>query len=169
MKNTLLTLLSFLSILVHAQNERDNLRAQADSVANAVLKGDYVTLARYTYPNLLEEAGGKDEFILMIKDAMDKMYQQGIRILSVTIGEPSAIVKAESEIHCIVPQSIVLKVPKGKMYSDSYLLAISKNNGKQWYFIDVGDWTEEEAAAAIPNYNSDLKIPALTKPVFVND
>lgn len=97
------------------------------------------------------------------------MEQQRIRFETVVIGEPSKTVNAGEEIHCLIPQTILMKVPKGKMKSETYLLAVSKDNGDNWFFIDTVNLTMENVKTVLPNYNSDLKIPTKKQPKFIAD
>jgi hypothetical protein len=169
MRITLSIIFTLISLINYAQIETGNVKTQADSMANALLNGDYGTLIDFTYPKFVEEGGGKEKMISLTKEGIDEMNQKGISILSVSIGEPSEAVFAGNEIHCIVSQAIELKVPDGKLKSISYLLAISKDSGRKWYFIDIGSWTTEKALTILPNFNKDLKIPVTTSPVFIKD
>ncbi len=66
-----------------------------------------------------------------------------------------------------MPQTVFMKVPNGKMKQESHLLAISKDNGVYWYFIDTVKLTDENVKSVLPNFNSDLKIPAKKEAVFI--
>lgn len=135
----------------------------------ALLNDDYETLLKFTYPNVIALTGGPDKMISLIKKGKIEMQQQGITFDHVVIGKPTAVVKAGNEIHCMVPQTVFIKVPKGKMKSKSHLLAVSKNGGRHWYFIDTVNLTSENIKLVLPNYNFDLAIPPKKKPVFIAD
>ena len=107
--------------------------------------------------------------VSIIKKGKVEMEQQGISFETVTIGKPSETVKAGDEIHCLVPQTIFMKVPKGKIKSETYLLAVSKDNGSNWFFIDTVNLTLDNVKTVLPNYNADLKIPTKKQPKFIAD
>jgi hypothetical protein len=146
-----------------------DVREQADLLAKALLKDDYVTVLRFTYPKIVEMVGGSERMINLIKQGKDQMAQQGVGFDTVEIGEPSKIVTAGEEIHCLISQTIFLKVPKGRMKTESYLLAVSKDQGNHWFFIDAVNLTLDNVKSIVPNYNSDLKIPEKKQPQFIPD
>ena len=40
------------------------------------------------------------------------------------------------ELQCTLPQTIVMKVPNGKLVTKSTLIDVSKDMGRKWFFID---------------------------------
>jgi hypothetical protein len=105
-------------------------RQQANLIAKATIEGDSKTVIAYTYPKLVSMAGGKNVMASIADSAMKQLHNRGITIESVTIGSPGAFYKAGNEIHCLVPEKLVLKVSVGRAISKSYLLAISDDEGK---------------------------------------
>lgn len=158
-----------ISCFTFGQVDNKKVKEQAELTAKSLLQGDYETLLRFTYPKVIEMVGGRERMISLIKKGKVEMGQQGISFETVTIGEPSKTVKAGEEIHCLVPQTIFMKVPKGKMKSETHLLAVSKDNGNNWFFIDTVNLTMDNVKTVLPNYNSDLKIPTKKQPKFIAD
>jgi hypothetical protein len=107
--------------------------------------------------------------ISLIKRGKIEMGQQGISFHKVTIGEPSKTVTAGNEIHCLVPQTIYMKVPKGKMKSETQLIAVSRDNGTNWFFIDAVNLNKDNIKSVLPNYNFDLALRTKTLPIFIAD
>jgi len=97
------------------------------------------------------------------------MGQQGISFDKVIIGKPSKTVIAGDEIHCLVPQTVYMKVPKGKLKSETQLLAVSRDNGSNWFFIDAVSLNKDNIKRVLPNYNFDLVLPTKSEPIFVSD
>lgn len=161
--------LIFLTTLAFTQDDSKRIKEQAELTASALLQGDYETLIKFTYPKIVEMVGGKESMISLIKKGKIEMNQQGISFDEVTIGDPSNIVKAGDEIHCLVPQKIFMKVPKGKMKTGTHLLAVSKDNGNHWFFIDTVNLTMENIKNVLPNYNTELQLPIKKKPKFIAD
>ena len=105
-------LLTFLTTLTFAQVDSDVIKKQAELTAKALLNDDYETLIKFTYPKVIELVGGRDKMISLIKKGKIEMGQQGISFDKVIIGKPSKTVIAGDEIHCLVPQTVYMKVPK---------------------------------------------------------
>jgi len=162
-------ILTLLTTIVFGQVDNRVIKQQAESTANAILSDDYETLIRFTHPRVIELVGGREKMISLIKKGKVEMSQQGISFDKVIIGTPSKTVIAGDEIHCLVPQTIFMKVPKGKMKSHSHLLAISRDGGENWYFIDTVKLDKDNIKNVLPNYNFDLKLPAKKEPVFIAD
>lgn len=163
--------LTLLLLTSHSFGQVDSkkIKEQAELTAKALLQDDYETLIKFTYPKVVEMVGGRDKMISLIKKGKIEMAQQGISFETVIIGEPSKTVNAGNEIHCLIPQTIFMKVPNGKMKSETYLIAVSKDNGNHWFFIDTVNLTMNNVKSVLNNYNSELKIPAKKQPEFIAD
>ena len=162
-------LLTFLTTLTFAQVDSDVIKEQAELTAKALLNDDYETLIKFTYPKVIELVGGRDKMISLIKKGKIEMGQQGISFDKVIIGKPSKTVIAGDEIHCLVPQTVYMKVPKGKLKSETQLLAVSRDNGSNWFFIDAVSLNKDNIKRVLPNYNFDLVLPTKSEPIFVSD
>ena len=162
-------LLTFLTTLTFAQVGSDVIKKQVELTAKALLNDDYETLIKFTYPKVIELVGGRDKMISLIKKGKIEMGQQGISFDKVIIGKPSKTVIAGDEIHCLVPQTVYMKVPKGKLKSETQLLAVSRDNGSNWFFIDAVSLNKDNIKRVLPNYNFDLVLPTKSEPIFVSD
>ena len=167
----LVLLSSFLlsTVLAHSQIDPKNIKDQAMQLSIALLAGDYPTLVKHTYPEVVERMGGAEKMIALVKRGRADLEGQGIAIDTSMVGDPSATVTAGNEIHCLVPQTVVLTIPKGKVRSESYLIGISQDGGKHWYFIDTAQITMANVKDVLPNYNMDLVIPPAKSPVVTEN
>ena len=166
---TFTILLALLTTATFGQVDSNVIKEQAELTAKALLNDDYETLIRFTYPKVIELVGGRDKMISLIKNGKIEMGQQGISFQSVIIGKPSQTVIAGSEIHCLVPQTVYMKVPKGKLKSETQLLAVSRDNGSNWFFIDAVNLNRDNIKIVLPNYNFDLVLPPKNEPIFISD
>lgn len=157
MKNLFLLTFLMLSFLSKAQDSKSILKQQAEEMANAGKNYNYALVLKYTYPKILE-GFTKEEALSAITNAMENVKAQGIEIESVEIGEAGKIYNAGKELHCLVPEKIILKSKKGRFLNNSNLLAVSIDNGQNWYFVDctVG---KENIMMMFPDFNNELEIP----------
>ncbi len=170
MKVILITLLLLINGTLISQNEYENsIVEQSKIMSDAIFNGEYEVLADYTYPLIIEMMGGKDSMMRIIENAMDNMKNQGFSFSNIDIGKPSRVYEAGDELHCIMSQTIELKNSEGTLKSKSYLLGISKNDGKNWFFIDTGQLTNETVYEMFPDFNSDLIIPETEQPEFISN
>lgn len=153
---------------VIAQNSLTSvIRTEAQVLALATMNYDAETLYKYSYPKLIEMVGGKTRFLQQFKLSSDNLKSQGIVIKSVVMGEPGTIYTAGTELHALVPQETTIEQKGIEIKSKNYLLAVSSNGGKQWYFINLDSFKEESIQLLFPNFNPQLKIPAKVDPVTI--
>jgi hypothetical protein len=167
----LLRLVFVLSLLPFATFAQDTtfLKKQAKRFAEATFKNDHETIIALTYPALIEMTGGPEMMQKLIGDKIEGLRNRGITKFDGTVGSPGKFYKAGTEIHCLLPESIILKMKKGHYTGSSYLLAITPNKGKSWWFMDVGNMPADVLHKLLPNYNNNLVIPVAGKPVYFVD
>lgn len=140
------------------------LKHQAEMVAGAVVKGDYAILINHTYPKIITMSGGREKMMQMVKTGMEQMKAQGFTFSSATIGSPGKFYKAGTEIHCLVPEMVVLTSNGSRLVNHANLLAITKDGGNMWYFLDINQSTYKIIPKLFPNFNKKLVIPEPTQP-----
>jgi hypothetical protein len=144
-------------------------KKQAKRFAVATFNGDFRTVIDLTYPKLVELSGGRDTMQKLITERIETLKKQGIMTFDGSVGSPGPFYKAGSQIHCLLPETIILRMFNGRYVGRSYLLAISDNKGKSWTFLDVGKMPADVLHKLLPNYNNDLIIPPSGKPMFFAD
>lgn len=146
------------------------LKENATAMATSFLEGDYKTFVKYTYPKVVQLMGGEEKMILAVKNGIDQMGKEGFSIKAVNVGLTSQAVYAGKELHTLVFQSIIMSAPGGTLTANSYLIAVSRDGGKNWYFVDTAPLHDKNTLKAIfPQYNNQLKIPEKQSPIFVKN
>lgn len=163
-----LVLLLIIPFLSHGQ-DTTYLKQQAKRFANATFKNDYKTVIELTHPALIELTGGPEMMQKLISDKVEALRKRGVLKFDGSVGSPGKFYKAGEEIHCLLPESIVLKVANGHYTGRSYLLAITQDKGKTWRFLDVGNMPADVLQKLLPNFNSNLVIPPSGKPMYFAD
>lgn len=163
-KNTLrLLIVLLLPITLHAQDNAV-VKRQANVLAQAVISGDYKTIINHTYPKAIQMSGGKEKMITLVTEGVDQMKSQGIVFENATVGTPGKFYKAGNEIHCLVPETITIKMKSGHIVAHGNLLAISADGGKNWSFLDVNNSTRDKIKQILPNLN-----PAMVFPKYITE
>jgi hypothetical protein len=166
MSKFLLLLVTTFAFTAAAQVDKAKIKAQAEEAAQALLKADYEVLKKYTYPKVAEEYGDVDTMMKTAKSGREDLEAMGIILESVVVGEPSEVVKAGSQLHCLIPQTLVIKKPDGTITSESHLLGVSTDQGEHWYFVSISDMTLDSIKELLPDYNPELVIPDRKPVVF---
>ena len=156
MKFSFLVLFTFLYQVSFAQN---TIKADAEVMGKALVTKDYNAYISYTYPKLMKDMGGRDKMTETIKKQMDDLEKQGIKILSITYGEPSVIIKEKQELQATLPQEMQFQTADGKVKARTTIIAISQDDGKHWYFVDPGERDLETVRISLPNLSRKLVLP----------
>jgi len=167
MKLTLkISLLFILPVTAFAQDPAV-VKRQADVVGKALLNSDFKTVVAHTYPKAVSIGGGKEKLVQMMTAGINQMKAQGFAFEKVTIGQPGKFYKAGTEIHCLIPEQLIMKTARGRMAASSSLLAVSSDGGKNWSFLDMNQGTINSVKQLFPNFNSNLVIPKPAPPVML--
>jgi len=142
-------------------------KKQAVVMTKAITSNNYEIILKYTHVNVVNMFGSEQNFIKMLETGTTEMKQLGNQYESIEIGRPSKIVKAGNEIHCMIPESIHMQLKEGRMLVKSHLLAVSKDKGKNWTFVETDLLTKENITTILPNYNKELIIPKKEEPIII--
>ena len=167
-KRLIITAFLLIGAFTFAQNDHsENIKRDGNKMINFMIEKDYENLSRFTYPVIIEWMGGKEKMINLISKEMQRIEDQGVVFLELSIGEPEKLYEAGKEIHCLVPQKVILENENGKIISSSHLLAVSVDLGENWYFVDTAQLTSENVTVLFPKFNSNLQIPDKLQPEFI--
>ena len=142
------------------------IKEQAETMGQFLLKKDFGSFCKYTYPKIIGMMGGRKKMIETMDKETQKMLSEGTDFISVTLGEPSKITTIGNELQCTVPQTVEMKVPNGRLEAQSTLIAISIDKGKNWYFVDTSGKDIQTMKKILPNLSGELVIPEKTQPIF---
>ena len=140
--------------------------AQAQTMGEAFIKKDFKTLFKFTHPTIVDSLGGESKAIENLGGIIKGLEADGYAFLNVSFSPPSKIIFANGEWQCTLQQFLDLKARNGSLKANAFLIAISKDNGKNWVFIDTSNHDNEHLKQLFPNLSSDLVIPEKPKPVY---
>ncbi|HEX3009057.1 MAG TPA: hypothetical protein VHO90_15745, partial [Bacteroidales bacterium] len=125
---------------------------------------DYDRFIAYTYPKLIEIAGGKEKMLIELEKGLDKLKEQGISIDTVMFSKPNSIIEINGELQTTLVETLIMTIPQGKMASKSSLVCISTDRGATWFFVEASSKDLKEMQAMFPNLSNDLVIEKMGKP-----
>ena len=67
----------------------------------------------------------------------------------------------------MVPESLLLSTPQGKLRGSSYLLAVSTDQGATWRFIDGSGIDKAFLKKLFPTFPAKLKLPEKKEPQVI--
>jgi hypothetical protein len=142
---------------------------KADEVAQATVKGEYDKLADLTYPKVVEEMGGRDRMIAVLKSSLQGMNKKGYEFRSAKVGKTMQSLASGEKLFAVVPFDMEIKVPGGQLAVKSFMLGVSPNKGKTWTFINGDKAQDVGMKRMLPDLPTDLKLPKKEQPVFHKD
>lgn len=140
---------------------------QANKLCDYVLKKDNENFVNMLYPEFIAKVGGKDKMIEMLNKSYIDLERQGIIINSVKVVKTNTILKIGEELQTSVFQELFFTVPKGILISKSTMIAVSKNNGNSWTFMDTAGKDLKSLQKDFPNLSNKLIIPPPKQPVLL--
>ena len=168
-KPTVLFAVFLVACGLSASDSADRLRADAEWMCAAVTKGDAAAIVEYTYAGLLEKVGGAEAMRELTVAGQSALTKQGLSVVSVDITSISDPVQAGSELHAIVRTKRTVKGPTGRQIQETFVIAVSGDEGQNWTFVDGQKLTPAHVVALFPEFNPDLVLPGKSEPVFERD
>jgi hypothetical protein len=167
MKHLLLFFFIAGSVAASAQKQATIIKTEALNMAKALAALDLEKYASYTWPGLVNDEKSK-QMIKQGVDSTEKYRKQfGIKVKSIIIGNPSAVIKHKGVMQCTIPQNLTIEAFAGSITTESILVGLS-NDGKKWYFVDANFFKNAETMKRLPELSPKLVIPA-TKPAVLKD
>ncbi len=166
----LLAILLVLSFGVSAQTPIEiDIQAAAQAYYNAKLCEDYETLLGFTYPDVIEKAGGHDNVKKALVLIHDNQSKKGMLLQQYTIKPPLQLTITGEETHAIVPVSTVSKVPGGKVTSDVHIIAVGTENNNRWYIIETTSLDNGNVSKVLARWDNSMMLPYKKAPIFKED
>ncbi len=169
----ILTLLFFSTIVLIislrgiGQNLSTTIKVQAMDMAKALMRNDFATFSKYMHPGIIEFAGGKEKMKNKMDSADAAMKQFGISFKRYWIGSPGKVINYMNQLQSVLPQTTIMKTPLGELIAETYLVAISIDKGKNWFFIDTNMYKADKLKTILPDISPKLTIPPQKKPQLV--
>ena len=149
-----------------AQTKRQ-VKAQAEEVYLALLKGEVAKLVDHAHPEWVQKEGGREKMIATLKAVADDLKAKGFTFQALTVKEPKEIVADGTKRFAVVPYVAELKGMGGKVTQEAFVIGVSGDRGKSWTFIS-GDATKIKTL--LPTLLPEgLKLPESRQPLFEKD
>ncbi|RDI13105.1 hypothetical protein [Flavobacterium sp. AG291] len=139
---------------------------QANEMGKKFVERDYAGFLKYAHPATIKAMRGEKEALKKMNEQMMEIAKEGIIVTDVNFGTPSKIITVDSELQCTLPQILTMDLPEGKLTATTTVIAISKDNGKNWYFLDTANYNFQDMRMLLPNLSDQIVIPERTEPSF---
>jgi hypothetical protein len=166
----LLSLASLVSLRAAAPTvlparEKDALMKEVRIVQKALESGEADPIIKKTHPAILKLfQGSQENFENTTRHVLVQMEKQGVKIESLTVGEPTAAYTAGDEQICFVPTTTVVSMNGQRAKSTAFLIAARKTPIGQWLFLDAASLRNnpELLATLFPALPKDVQTPPIS-------
>lgn len=160
------SVLIFSGAQAQAQNLSTTIKVQAMDMATALMNNDLDAFIKYMHPDIIAFAGGKEQLKTKMDSAYVAMKQFGVSFKRYWIGNPGEIIDYKGQLQSVLPQTTTLKTLLGEMVVETSMIAISKDKGKNWWFIDTNVYRVDKLKNVLPDLSPRLVIPPPKQPKF---
>jgi len=176
MKKIITAVVLLTGLTAYCQNTRidssaalANLKSSAQKMRQYLVDRNFTEFVKFIPPEISKMAGGQEQLAALTKKSIKDMEAQGMAITDVSVDFPGKLISYKNQLQFVVQENLNIKVKGGHLQARSYLLALSYDKGKTWYFVDTSGKTLAQMQAGIPNLSSQLVIPAKEQPLFFKD
>lgn len=167
MKNFIAVFFIFIGTAAWTQPLSSVVKTQALDMGKALVNSDSKTFSKYMLPEMLEAGGGKEK-VGVTMDSMFTVFKSfGGSVKKITYGNPGKIIKFNKELQTTLPQETEVTSPIADVVLTSTLVAISRDNGKNWYFYDTAMGKSDQLKNKLPTLSPDIIIPPPVMPKFI--
>jgi len=140
-------------------------KARAEECHSAILKGNYETFTNLMHPKAVELMGGKEKLAFHLTAEMKEMKARGVELKSFRVSDPTDPVAVGKELYLLVPAVLEMKVPDGRLLTDSTMLGVSADGGKTWVFVNAVK-ERKDILQVIPRLPDAIVLPKQKPPTL---
>lgn len=134
---------------------------QAQLMAIAMPRKDFPTVIKYSHPKLVAAMGGTSKMIDTMTTGLRDMQIEGISIDDVRVGKAGQFTVQGRQAWLILPETLFMRTPKGRMIKEGFLVGVSEDGGTNWVFLDGQGINFPAVKQLFPEIPSSLSFPAL--------
>jgi hypothetical protein len=132
-----------------------SLRQQFDQMSQAALRKDDGAVVKAMYPPVVRGMGGEAQVLRMLEDARHEI-EAGGGVITSTLVAIRKCARQSAQIQCLLHGKQIIRVPEGRLESDTATLAFSDDGGVRWTFVDAGQ--DRRIRKALPEVSPDLPL-----------
>lgn len=133
---------------------------QATAMKNAHNSKDYTLFLRYAVvPGMSSNSAHRDKLIARLKTEDAYLETQSIHIDSLVVLPVRNLAEKSGTYYALLPKKMYLTVRGKKNMNEGFLLGYSNDGGRQCYFVDLDNISEESLYQLLPDLNGLITWP----------
>jgi len=126
---------------------------------DAFVNNEFLKVATLTHPDVVKMNGGADFVIDDLKAERESTAGEGLVYNSVVVNEPLKVLQYQSELQAVIPVEYTMQLIDKEYLNKSYILAISKDEGKSYSFVNLMQFDDASLNEFITNLSPEITIP----------
>ena len=159
MKIFLMTLFVLSGTFLSTSQAQKTMRESAQEYVEAFVNNEFLKVATLTHPDVVKMNGGADFVIDDLKAERESTAGEGLIYNSVIVYEPLKVLQYESELQAVIPVEYTMQLIDKEYLNKSYILAISKDEGKSYSFVNLMQFDDASLNEFITNLSPEITIP----------
>lgn len=136
---------------------REEARAQAEEMTRAFQDYDWETLIDYTYPPLVDKSGGREAMLESLKTQAESGMYDDYRLLEADFFAYKKVYPVNNELHTLIERHSTWQTPEEKMNMRSHILAVSRDGGRHWTFLEINSLSDTNIQKLFPAFHKEVK------------
>jgi len=132
----LLAVAAMTSISSARADDNAELTAGAKAVYDAINKRDAEATIALAHPAIYKLTKGKDNYVNLTKASMQELDKHAVSFAELTIGTPTAPIKAGDDMVSFIPTSFIISADGRKVKAKGFLIAIKSPGQAKWLYLD---------------------------------
>jgi hypothetical protein len=128
--------------------------ARAKALVDCFLTGDFRPMADMTLPVVVEGMGGAEAMAKRISEGTKK----GPKVVAARVSTATVHRRGDT-IYGFVPFTLEFGGLLGTQAQESWLLGVSRDEGRTWHFLDGITLTRDKLLRVLPDFPADLELP----------
>ncbi len=143
-----------------------NAKRDVTACTRAFFDQDYTTFQKYVPQKLVNAIGSDKKFRASLQRATMDWNDKGLYLKEITAGDPEPPFEVAGRMVTHISQRLVMTTPKGNLRTNSWLLGISDNGGRDWVFIDMAQTTQQKLRILFPDLAGKIETRPRETPVL---
>jgi len=145
---------------------RVNIKVHTDSMTNYFLKKDLKSYLTFIYEPMIKLNGGLGKVKADLENELESFAKEGFAISSIKYENISKLIYAKNQIQCTITEKSEYSGTGLKMKLKSTIIAISKDQGKTWKFIDPFGMSLNQLRIYLPELSEEIILPEVEEPII---
>ena len=136
-----------------------SLTENTQDYVDAFVNNEFVKVASLTHPDLVKMNGGEKYVIEDLKTERLSTSREGLIYNSADVKSPLKILEHNGELQAVVPVEYTMQLVEKEYTNKTYILAISKDEGKTYTFVNLMQFDDDSLGEFIGNLSPEITIP----------